>query len=313
MSINKSFYKWLTRQNHNYAVMGLATFTFPRMLVRSIYQGNRGRGLWGNKKGCVTLSFDCDYPDDAVAIPGVVDMLKDYSLKASFAAVGYWVERYTKEHEAIVRGGHEVMNHTYSHPDNEILNPGRRFRDIPTAEKAEELTRCHEICERLLGVTPTGFRVPHFKNLFTPDIYSILRDNGYRYSSSTWLTNTTSHGMPFVADHGVVEFPLSSSPIYPFTVFDTWHVMNSPSWAYRFKRRGPDVYLQLFKELLDIARDTGSYMNIYMDPLDVPKIPGFREMLELTAKSDLHVVTYQDYLDQGLPVLDLEADARKTA
>lgn len=307
MKISPALYRWLARQNHNYPLVALATFTAPRMLMRSIYNQNRDRNLWGDKKGCITLSFDCDYPEDAEAIPQVVEMMKQYPFKASFAAVGYWLERYTAEHEPIVREGHELMNHTWSHPDNELLNPGRKFREISTDEKAEEVTRCHELCQRLLGVTPTGFRVPHFKNLFTPDIYGILKKVGYTYSSSTWLTNTTTYGLPFEADHGIVEFPLSTSPSYPFTVFDTWHVMNSPSVAYKFKPRGPHIYLKLFRELLDMARETGSYMNIYMDPLDIKKIPGFREMLDLMAKSDLHVVTYSEYLQRSLPIVKPDA------
>ncbi len=222
MKISPAFYRWLARQNHNYPVVALATFTAPRVLMRSIYNQNRDRGLWGDKKGCITLSFDCDYPEDAEAIPQVVEMMKQYPFKASFAAVGYWLERYTAQHEPIVREGHELLNHTWSHPDNELLNPGRKFREISTDEKAEEVTRCHELCQKLLGVSPTGFRVPHFKNLFTPDIYGILKNVGYKYSSSTWLTNTTTYGLPFYADHGIVEFPLSTSPGYPFTVFDTW-------------------------------------------------------------------------------------------
>lgn len=313
MKIGNGLYNWISRQNSNYAVVGLITFTMPRLLIKSIYNNNADRQLWGKKKGCVTLSFDCDYPEDAEAIPQIVDMMKPYPFKASFAGVGYWLERYTREHEPVVREGHELLNHTYSHPDNELLNPGRKFREISVAEKAEEVTRCHEICERLLGVKPIGFRIPHFKNLFTPEIYQILKDVGYKYSTSTWLTNTTSHGLPFMAEHGIVEFPLSTSPNFPFTVFDTWHAINSPSLVYKLKRRGADVYLSLFEELLEMARQTGSYLNIYMDPLDIKKIPGFSKMLDLMAASDLDVVTYAQYLERNLPVLPAQQVTERAA
>lgn len=303
MKINHRFYDWLSRQNHNYAVIAAATFLAPRTLVRSIYAHNRARSLWGGASGCLTLSFDCDFPEDAEAIPKVVELLRPYGFKASFAVVGHWLKKFPSQHEAIVREGHEVMNHTWSHPDNEILNPGRRFREISAAEKADEVSACHECCAELLGVAPIGFRVPHFKNLFTPDIYPILARLGYTYSSSTWLTNTTTHGLPFAAPHGIVEFPLATSPLYPFTVFDTWHLLNSPSIAYKLKRRGPAVYLRLLRELLETAESTGSYLNVYLDPLDMHRLEGVRPILEWIARSKLQVVTYSQYLELGLPIV----------
>lgn len=267
--------------------------------MRAILAGNRGKNLWGGKKACVTLSFDCDYPEDVVAIPEIVRTLERYRIKASFAAVGHWVEKYPAEHMSVLEYGHELMNHTYSHPDNELLNPGRKFREISRAEKSEEIERCHEICRRVLKYEPTGLRIPHFKNLFTPDIYELLKEAGYAYSSSTWLTNTTTRGLPFMATHGIVEFPLTTCPKHPFTVFDTWHSLNAQRLSHRLWHRGADSYAKLFHQLLDMARQTGSYLNIYMDPLDIKKIPQFEEILGAMSDSDIAATTYEDYLKNG--------------
>jgi len=302
MILPDGLYRWVTRQNSNLPLIGLITFGFPKFFMRSIYNANRGRALWNGRKACVTLSFDCDYPEDVEAIPAIVDMLKPYRYHASFAAVGYWVEKYPREHARALEYGHELMNHTYSHPDNELLNPGRKFRLIPRAEKVEEVQRGHEVCRRLLGVEPTGLRIPHFKHLFTDEIYEILAELGYKYSSSTWTTNTTTRGLPFMAPHNVVEFPLTTCPKHPFTVFDTWHSLNAQRLSHRLLHRGPEQYLQLFEELLRLAKQTGSYLNIYMDPLDIKKIPGFARMLELLADDELEVVTYAEYLDRELHV-----------
>jgi len=302
MILPDKVYRWVTRQNDNLPLIGLVTFGFPRTFLRSILSGNRDRRLWGGKKACVTLSFDCDYPEDVEALPKIVEMMRPYGYRASFAAVGHWVEKYPREHAVVAEHGHELMNHTYSHPDNELLNPGRKFRFIPREEKLEEVWRGHEVCRRVLGVEPIGLRIPHFKHLFTEEIYGILAELGYRYSSSTWLTNTTTRGLPFMAPHGIVEFPLTTCPKHPFTVFDTWHSLNAPRLSHRLLHRGPAQYLQLFEQLLQMAKETGSYLNIYMDPLDVAKIPGFGRMLELLADEELEVVTYAEYLDRGLHV-----------
>lgn len=301
--ISKKFYKWITKQNQNLPVIGLITFSFPHQFVRSIYEENTGKGYWGDKKACVTLSFDCDYPEDADALPAVSESMSSLGLKGSFAVVGHWVEKYPDQHKAIVECGHEVINHTYSHPDNEILNPGRKFREISRDEKIEEIVRCHDICENVLGCKLEGLRIPHFKNLFTDDIYSILKELGYSFSSSTWLTNTTSHGLPFWADHDILEFPLATCPSHPFTVFDSWHSLNSPRLSHRIKHRGAKAYFDLFKELIMFGKETGSYINLYLDPLDIKKIPQFNQILELLTDDELLVLTYEDYIKNNCVVL----------
>jgi peptidoglycan/xylan/chitin deacetylase (PgdA/CDA1 family) len=309
MTLPDGLYRWISIRNHNLPLVGLLTFGAPKMLVRTIYAGNRGKQLWGDKKACFTLSFDCDYPEDVEDIPSVLTMLGEHQLKASFAAVGHWVDQFPRQHAMVLEQGHELMNHTWSHPDNEILNPGRKFRWISAEEKMEEIVKCHDIVRKLYGVEMSGLRIPHFKHLFSEDIYPLLEQAGYTYSSSTWLTNTTSRGLPFMAPHGLVEFPLATCPLHPFTVFDTWHSLNAQRLSHRIMHRGPEDYLKLFEELIRIGKATGSYINIYMDPLDVKKIPGFRRMLEILSDPELLVVTYEDYLRMGLHVDGREAGA----
>jgi peptidoglycan-N-acetylglucosamine deacetylase len=306
MLIPDGLLRWISTRGDNLPLVGLLTFGMPKMLVRGIYQGNAGKRLWGDKKACVTLSFDCDYPEDVEDIPSILTMLAEHRLKASFAAVGHWVEKFPRPHEMVVEQGHELMNHTWSHPDNELLNPGRKFRYISAEEKFEEIERCHEVCRRLLGVELDGLRIPHFKHLFSEDIYPLLKRAGYAFSSSTWLTNTTTRGTPFRAAEGIVEFPLATCPLHPFTVFDTWHSLNATRLSHRIMHRGPAAYLRLFEELLAIGKATGSYINIYMDPLDVKKIPGFKAMLELLSDPELIVTTYGEYLTRGLPIVTPE-------
>lgn len=311
MTLPDGLYRWISTQNHNLPLIAAITFGLPKVFVRSIYAGNTGKNLWGGKKACVTLSFDCDYPEDCEDMPAVIDMLDAHKLKASFAAVGHWVEKYPSQHARVLESGHELMNHTWSHPDNEILNPGRKFRWISEAEKLEEIVRCHELVRRMYGLEMSGLRIPHFKHLFSEDIYGLLRRAGYRYSSSTWLTNTTTRGLPFHAPEGITEFPLATCPLHPFTVFDTWHSLNAERLSHRIMHRGPESYVKLFDELIETGKRTGSYINIYMDPLDVKKIPGFRHMLERLQDPELLVTTYTDYLADGLPVVDA-APGRET-
>ncbi|MFH2138128.1 MAG: polysaccharide deacetylase family protein [Candidatus Omnitrophota bacterium] len=253
---------------------------------------------WNNKRACLTVSFDCDYSRDAEAIPYVVDLFSQYEIKTSFACVGHWIEKYPDEHKIILEQGHEILNHTYSHPDNDELTPGRKFKEIPYKEKKEEISKCHDVCKRILKYEPVGCRIPHFKNLFTEEIYSILKELNYKYSSSTCLTSTKSKSLPYMANHGIIEIPLSTCPKHPFTVFDTWHSLNSSKLFYRLIHRTEEDYYKLFNVLIELGLETGSYINIYMDPYDVIKLKKFKSMLDFlkTKEQDLWITNYFDLL-----------------
>lgn len=291
-----SIYRYIVRHNRNPVVVGMFTMFFPMLLLRSIYRQSSNRAGWNGKKLCFTLSFDCDYPEDVQAIPHLLGLLDRYSYKASFACVGAWIEKYPKEHIQIVEHGHEILNHTYSHPDNELLNPGRRFRFISREEKKREIERCHDVCLSVIGYEPKGCRIPHFKNLFTEEIYGILLELGYKYSSSTWLTGTTSCGLPFITEEGIAEFPLSVCPKHPFTVFDTWHSLNAERLSHKMIHRGPEKYLALFEDLIELGLDTGAYLNVYLDPADIRKIPDFQRILEVLSSDSILVQTYEEYI-----------------
>ena len=82
-------------------------------------------------------------------------------LRGSFAVVGQWVDRYPEQHRAISDGGHELINHSHTHPN--LRNPDydfaaseefteRMFGDLPRAEQLDELVQCHEAVRQHLGV-----------------------------------------------------------------------------------------------------------------------------------------------------------------
>lgn len=303
MKLNKQFTDWIINHHNNLLLIGMISLSFPKSFLKAFYAHNKsGKTFWNNKKACLTISFDCDYAQDVEAIPNVLKVLKKNKLNASFACVGYWIKRYPHEHKMILEDGHEIMNHTFSHPDNEVLNPGRKFKEITREEKKEEIEKCHEICKTILNYEPVGCRIPHFKNLFTKDIYGILGELDYKYSSSTLLTNTKSFGMPFKTKEGIYEFPLSTCPRHPFTVFDTWHSLNSLRLFYKMVHRTEEEYIKLAQELIDLGIENDSYINIYIDPFDVIKMKRFEQLLEYIQgkKDEIWVTHYKEIVDEIL-------------
>lgn len=97
----------------------------------------------------VALTFD-DGPSGNTH--EVLDVLREYGVKATFFLVGREVERYPELAQRIVRDGHDVGNHTYSHSWTFPLRKGAAVRG--------ELQRCSVSMERVLGFSPTLFRPP---------------------------------------------------------------------------------------------------------------------------------------------------------
>jgi peptidoglycan-N-acetylglucosamine deacetylase len=98
----------------------------------------------------VVLTFD-----DGPAPPfteRVLDILSEHKISATFFLCGKNVERYPGTALRIVREGHTVGNHTYSHPF--LFARSGRFI-------AAEIDRTQETIERVTGVRPTLFRPPY--------------------------------------------------------------------------------------------------------------------------------------------------------
>jgi peptidoglycan-N-acetylglucosamine deacetylase len=98
----------------------------------------------------VALSFD-DGPDPEWT-PKILDILKKYNVKGTFFMIGEVAEDYVGVMQRVFREGHEIGNHTWSHPDiSEISN---RQVDL-------ELNLTERLFASKLGVQPLYFRPPY--------------------------------------------------------------------------------------------------------------------------------------------------------
>ncbi len=98
----------------------------------------------------VALSFD-DGPDPDWT-PKILDILKKYNVKGTFFMIGSVAEDYIGVMRRVYREGHEIGNHTWTHPDiSEISN---RQMDL-------ELNLTERLFASELGVQPLYFRPPY--------------------------------------------------------------------------------------------------------------------------------------------------------
>lgn len=115
----------------------------------------------------VALTFD-DGPDPRFT-PQILAILEKYDVPATFFVVGKFAEKYPDIVEAEIAGGHEVENHTYTHPN---LKKDTFLKD------KDEIKNCGEVIKKLTGRQPHFFRPP--KRLYNKDTLVAASELGYK-------------------------------------------------------------------------------------------------------------------------------------
>jgi peptidoglycan/xylan/chitin deacetylase (PgdA/CDA1 family) len=105
---------------------------------------------YGYQPNEVALTFD-DSPDPEWT-PKILDILRAKHVKAAFMAIGSEAADNISLMQRIVREGHEIGNHTYTHPN---------IADISTRQVDLEITLTERLFESKLGVQPLYFRPPY--------------------------------------------------------------------------------------------------------------------------------------------------------
>ncbi|HET8548983.1 MAG TPA: polysaccharide deacetylase family protein [Bryobacteraceae bacterium] len=108
----------------------------------SVCRGNRSRRS-------IALTFDDGPTRGSLELLRVLD---DFGVRATFFECGVQVERSPEVAREVAARGHEIGNHTHTHP-RLYLRSGRFI--------ADELTRAQEAIEKTTGRTPGLFRAPY--------------------------------------------------------------------------------------------------------------------------------------------------------
>lgn len=97
-----------------------------------------------------SLSFDAAWGNEDTQ--KLIDILARYNVKATFFVVGEWVDKYPESVKALSDAGHEIMNHSNTHPHMPQLS-----RD----DMIKELSSCNDKIEKITGTRPVLFRAPY--------------------------------------------------------------------------------------------------------------------------------------------------------
>ena len=96
------------------------------------------------------LSFDAAWGNEDTQ--ELMDILDKYSVKTTFFVVGEWVDQFPESVRALAEAGHEIMNHSDTHP---------HFPQLSPEDMTRELNACSDKIEAITGVRPILFRPPY--------------------------------------------------------------------------------------------------------------------------------------------------------
>lgn len=80
------------------------------------------------KENKISLTFDVSRGDEY--IEKILDILDKNDVKATFFLVGDWIEQNPKKVKEIHSKGHEIGNHSHSHPNMSIISKEKIVKDI---------------------------------------------------------------------------------------------------------------------------------------------------------------------------------------
>lgn len=101
------------------------------------------------KVKCIALTFD-DGPGKYA--DKLLDTFKKYNAKATFFLEGQYVRSRPAFAKRMVTEGHEIGNHSYSHP---------HLRELSEDQIRDELTKTQDLVKKVTGKYPTTIRPPY--------------------------------------------------------------------------------------------------------------------------------------------------------
>lgn len=139
-----------------------------------IYKGNPNKQM---------VSFIINVAWGNEYLPDILAVLKKHHVKASFFLEGRWTKKNPELAKMIVDAGHEVGNHSYSHPD---------MSKISSTQINQELKKTNDVIEATTGKTVTWFAPP--SGSYTNEVVKIASQ--HKMGTLMWSIDTIDWRKP---------------------------------------------------------------------------------------------------------------------
>ena len=114
----------------------------------------------------LSISFDAAW--GSAHTEKILDILDAYDVRTTFVLVGFWAEKYPELVQEIVLRGHEIGNHSATHP---------HMSQLSEAKIREELKKTSDLVEHITGKPTTLFRPPYGE--YNDAVVRVSREEGY--------------------------------------------------------------------------------------------------------------------------------------
>jgi len=196
-----------------------------------------------------------------VGVYRVLDLLKQYSLPATFFIPGHTVESFPEAVDAILTAGHEIAHHSYAHTDPSLQTPDEERRDMERALRSLEK----------IGVKPLGYRSP--SDDFSASTGLLLEEYGFLYDSSLMADDFHPYH-PRLGDQVTAQTALVRGREAKFWElpmcfeFDDWPHFQFNFSPYRNGTSAPSKVLEIWQSEFDWmhAHEDGGILTVCMHP-----------------------------------------------
>lgn len=114
----------------------------------------------------IALTIDAAWEDDKT--PFILETLDRYNVKATFFLCGFWAKKYAEDVKSIHAAGHELGNHTATHPHMNKLGKKQIYKELNDFE---------ELMVDIIGEKTTLFRPPYGE--YNDTVITTVREMGY--------------------------------------------------------------------------------------------------------------------------------------
>lgn len=114
----------------------------------------------------IALTIDAAWQDDKT--PFILETLNKYDVKATFFLCGFWAEDYPEMVKQIHAAGHQIGNHSATHP---------HMNSLSAQQIVNELKQFDDLLESITGERSTIFRAPYGE--YNDNVINTVRNAGY--------------------------------------------------------------------------------------------------------------------------------------
>lgn len=132
----------------------------------------------------IAISFDAAWGNDDTQ--DLIDILAEYDVPATFFVVGAWVDKYPESVKALHDAGHQIQNHSNTHP---------HMPQLSREQMKDEIESCNKKIEAITGVCPTLLRPPYgdYDNALIETMDSLgMKTIQWDVDSLDWKENATA-------------------------------------------------------------------------------------------------------------------------